>query len=410
MASKLEKQGMTAPASMNVSLSKYSMHLYIGMYYIAIASYQPFLSYWFSQQGLSNSQIGFLYSLGPLIGLMAQPIWGLLSDRFGIGKRLLLSSLLLTPLVAFGYLLAGERFYIYIIVSALYTFLFSAVRPNMEQLTVSHAKANGQSYGNIRVLGSISFALAVTPLGIMYNKFGMNTMFIIHMMTMVLSFAALLLVKTADSGNPKPKAMSAGFRELIRNRYILLFLMCSLLLGIASNFYAVFFPMLVGKLGGEVAQNIGLLNTVSAICELPFMILSGYLLKRFGYFHILALCAMAACLRWFVISLEPTFGVLLASQMLHGITFGLYTAASISFIYEMSPDSLKTTGQTMLALISFNLSSLLASNGGGWIIDRFSFNALYTMGSLLALVAALMFWYMSVMHRREQRNLLNPHE
>lgn len=386
-------------------LHTYSMHLFIGLFYIAIASYLPFLSYWYSQQGLSNRQIGFLYSLGPLIGLVAQPVWGLLSDRFGIGKKLLMSSLLLAPLVAFGYLLAGEKFYIYIIVSTLYIFLFSAVNPNTEQLTISHAKTHGQSYGSIRVLGSISFAIAVTPLGIMYNKFGTNTMFVVHMIMMALSFVAMLIVKPADSSNSKPKAMAAGFRELLGNRYMILFLVCTFLLGIANNFFGVFFPLLVGKLGGEVAKNIGMLYTVSAISELPFMILSGYLLKRFGYFHILAVCALAASLRWFIISMEPSFGMLLASQMLNGITFGLYIAACINFIYEMTPDSLKTTGQTMFALISVNVSTLLASNGGGWIVDRFNFKTLYSIGSLLALVAALMFWYMSLMHRRERHVL-----
>ncbi|AZN38829.1 MFS transporter [Paenibacillus albus] len=185
---------------MNPLNNKYSMHVFMFMFYIANASFVPFLSYWFAQEGLSNQQIGVLYSLGPLIGLAAQSVWGYLSDRYGIGKRLLLVSLLLTPIVTFGYLLSNERFYMYIMVSAVYFFLSLAVKPSMEEITISHARANGQSYGGIRVLGSISFALAVTPLGMMYNHYGINMIFVTYLVTSVIAIIALLRVKPASDG------------------------------------------------------------------------------------------------------------------------------------------------------------------------------------------------------------------
>ncbi|SEN48973.1 MFS transporter [Paenibacillus sp. OV219] len=393
---------------MNPSINKYSMHVFMFVFYISNASFVPFLSYWFSQKGLSNQQIGFLYSLGPLIGLAAQTVWGYLSDRYGIGKRLLMVSLMLTPIVTFGYLLGKERFYMYIIVSAVYFFLSLAVRPNMEEITLSHARANGQSYGGIRVLGSVSFALTVTPLGIMYNHLGINMIFVTYLVTSLIALLALLQVKPSSEGKKaKTNAMAAGFRQLATNRYFVVFLLSAFLIGLANGFNMVFFPLLVNKLGGEVAQELGVLSTVSALSELPLFILSAYLLRRFGYFNVLAFCAGAATLRWFVLSLEPTFQLLFMSQMLHGITFGLYTAAAVNFIYEMSPGGLKATGQTIFAIIAGSLASLIASSSGGWIIDHYDFNVLYTIGSVLALISSCIFIGMSIIHKKSSQGLRN---
>ncbi|AZN38828.1 MFS transporter [Paenibacillus albus] len=201
--------------------------------------------------------------------------------------------------------------------------------------------------------------------------------------------------------------MAAGFRQLAANRYFVLFLLCSLLVGLGNGFNSVFFPVLVNKLGGEVAQKLGMLSTVSAMSELPLFIFSAYLLRRFGYFNVLAFSTGVAALRWFVLSMEPTFQLLFMNQMLHGITFGLYSAAAVNFIYEMSPEGLKATGQTIFAIIAGSLASLIASSSGGWIIDHYGFNVLYVTGSLLALISCSIFVGISIMHKKQHRRLLS---
>lgn len=105
------------------------MHSFVFFYYSSIASFFPFLGYWFSKQYLSHTQIGVLFSAGPVIGLFFQPIWGMLGDRYGIEKFILTASIVLTPWVALGYYFEHQHFYIYVISAIMLANFSSSIGP-----------------------------------------------------------------------------------------------------------------------------------------------------------------------------------------------------------------------------------------------------------------------------------------
>lgn len=374
---------------------KYSIHLYIICFYMANAAFMPFLGFWFLEQGLTNQQIGLLSSIGPLVGLAAQPVWGWLSDRFGAEKRVLMLSLVLAPTFAFGYLLASDVFLVFLVTALLYSLFFTSIAPISDAMTVAHAQRHGQSYGSIRVLGSISFALIITPLGFLYNRTGTDAMFVVHLITMLAALAALTLVPKPKISGLRRESLLSGVSKLLKERHYVWFLLLVLVVAVGNHFNNVFFSVFVGELGGNVSERIGMLNTVSALSELPFFILSAYLIRRFGYFPILMTTALAGAVRWFVLSLEPSFPMLMTNQLLHGITFAMFMAAGVTYAYQMSPEGLKNTGQTLFAVVNYNLANLIASNGGGWLIDYSGFSDLYRTGAILSLLGAAGFWLLS---------------
>ena len=371
--------------------ARYSIHLYIIFFYIATAAFSPFLGFWFMDQGLSSQQIGLLSSLGPMVGLAAQPLWGMLSDRFGAEKRVLMLSLVLAPIFAFGYLLAGESILFLLLTALLYSLFNSSILPISDAMTVHHARTYGQSFGGIRVLGSISFAVVVTPLGYLYDYAGQEMMFFVHLLTMLAALGALTLVGQPQTSGLEKGTLLTGLGKLLKRKTFVLFLLFTFLVAIGNHVNNVFFSVFLGHIGGNVSERIGLLNTVSALSELPFFVLSAYLLRRIGFFPILTATALAGMLRWGLLSLTPSFPILIASQMLHGLTFALFTAAGVTYVYEMSPTGLKNTGQTMFAVVNYNIATLLASNIGGWLIDHSGFSVLYRSASFLSLAGAIGF-------------------
>src|SRR5690606_14666268 len=81
--------------------------------YAAHAIYNTFLPLYFDDIGFSSLQIGTILSLGPFVAMLAQPIWGALSDRAKTKNLILLLlisgsgiAMLLYPLsVNFSYVL-----------------------------------------------------------------------------------------------------------------------------------------------------------------------------------------------------------------------------------------------------------------------------------------------------------------
>lgn len=396
--------------NLNRLLQKYSMHVYVYFFYMTHAALFPFLGLWFYNQGLTNQQIGMIYSVGPLVGLFVQPIWGILSDRFGWSRKILMLNLLIWPIVAFGYKVAGDLFYIYIVTAVLLTVFSCAINPIQEGMTVSHAKRYRQSYGSIRVLGSISFAIAVTPIGLLYNRIGIENMFFVFLVTVLAAFIVLQFIPhhLNDSGEVfQKKSIFHGVQALFKKRYFVYFLITVLFVSMGTSFSNTFYSVYIGTLGGEASGKLGFLNTISALSELPIFILSGRLIKRYGYFPVLTFVALAGSLRWLILSFEPSFTILMINQLLHGITFALFMAAAVNFVFELSPEGSKTTGQTLFAVINGNMAVLVASNVGGWMVDVSGFPLLFRFASVLSLIGAVGFILLS---RSMKRNALANQE
>ncbi|WP_284640628.1 MFS transporter [Paenibacillus silviterrae] len=380
---------------MKFEADKYSMHLYIFVFYMGQAALYPYLGYWFSEQGLSHTQVGIIFSLGPILGLFIQPIWGMLCDRFRMERTLLMLSTLLAPLIAFGYLFAGTHFTVYAVTALGLALTASAMVPIAESLTVRHAEKHGFSYGGIRVLGSISFAVTAGSIGLLYRGTGLQAMFWVYWCLMAVLLATLFLFDKQQGGSGwKRTSLLAGLRPFLAQRRLLLFLLLIFGVSVGSAVNNVFFSIYVGA-GEDAAARIGILNTISALSELPLFVFASRLIRRFHYFRLLCIVALAAGLRWFLISLDPSFAVLAVSQMLHGVTFALFVAAGIGFIHEESPPGLSVTGQTIFAAVSSNLAMLTASNVGGWLIDSYGFPVMYRTTAILCVLSAVGFLLMS---------------
>ena len=50
-------------------------------YFIATGIYAPYLGLYLRAIRLDGAQIGLVASMAPLVGVLLQPLWGLLSDR-----------------------------------------------------------------------------------------------------------------------------------------------------------------------------------------------------------------------------------------------------------------------------------------------------------------------------------------
>ncbi|WP_159881827.1 MFS transporter [Paenibacillus puerhi] len=388
---------------MRTDPSKYSMHLYIFVFYMTQGAFNPYLSYWFAGQGLDNKQIGLLFSVGPVLGLFIQPLWGMLCDRYRLERVILILSTVLAPVFAYGYLAAGPRFAVYMLAAWGLALTYSAMSPIGEALTVRHAEKHGFSYGGIRMLGSISFALTSTGMGMLYARGGLVQMFSVYAGLMALLLVTLLFMEKRPGIEARKRTGSllSGIRPFLAQRRLLLFLLLVFGISLGSAANNVFFPVYVGEMGEGAAARIGLLNTIAALSELPLFLLAGRLIARFGPFLLLTLVGTAASLRWLLLSTEPPFWLLATGQLLHGVTFALFMTIGIRYMHETSPPQLGTTAQTLFAVVSANLAMLVASNTGGWLIDSYGFPPLYRITAGISMACAIGFALMLRGQRRQ---------
>ena len=134
--------------------------------------------------------------------------------------------------------------------------------------------------------------------------------------------------------------------------------------------------------------------------EVLFFRLQGRWLRRLSAHGWLALAGAVTALRFAGMALAGAqLSLLVLAQLTHAITFAAHHAAHhaacIALISQHFPGRLRGRGQALYSALGYGLSGLLGSVGGGWLIERFGFAALYgaaTLAGVLALTCVGLSW------------------
>jgi len=165
-----------------------------------------------------------------------------------------------------------------------------------------------------------------------------------------------------------------------------------LVMGIASSGLHIFLGILIKEIGGNDAL-VGKAFSLGALTEIPIMLSSVVLLRRFSPRSLLSLAYILYFIRLLLFGVISSTVWVLPLNLLHGVTFGLYWIASIAIANEIAPDSLRATVQgTLMAILS--LSGVLGGLLSGWFFDIYGTASLFRIYSVFALVALLLLWFM----------------
>nr|WP_219620133.1 MFS transporter [Bacillus canaveralius] len=129
--------------------------LFLGLYgiiYIGTAIYNTFLPVYLNNIGLSKTSIASLLSIGPLIAILAQPIWGSLGDRSDSKNRILQILLLGSALTILLFPLSEIYIYLLIVI-CLTTFFQTSIYPLSDAITLEYLSRTKWNFGPIRLAG-----------------------------------------------------------------------------------------------------------------------------------------------------------------------------------------------------------------------------------------------------------------
>ena len=61
----------------------WTLFAFNALFYVPGATFGAYIGVYYRSKGMNVSQIGLLSAIGPLLALILQPLWGILSDRRG---------------------------------------------------------------------------------------------------------------------------------------------------------------------------------------------------------------------------------------------------------------------------------------------------------------------------------------
>lgn len=353
-------------------------------YWGAVGTYIPFINLRFAQLGLTGGQIGVISALLPLMTLTVAPALAALGDRRGIRTRIL--ALTIAGMALALLLLNFPRAFPTIVpLMLLLALTRSSVGPLGDSLVARMAARHRLDFGAMRLWGSLGFAVVAILVGAIWQRVGYNLMFPI---TAALLVPVVLTATLLEEGPVVERAARRPFREVGRDRGLIVILAATFLMGAALGMDGAFQGIYVQHLGGG-GFLVGALFGISAFSELPTMRYATALARRIGAPATLLLAYGLFAINYAGFALVRDPLLLLPLTIMKGFGFGLYFASTVRIVDERTPPEWASTVQAVMNAGAGGLAPLVASLLSGAIYDTLGPASIYTTCTALVILAML---------------------
>ena len=361
--------------------------------YAAVGSMLPYLPLYFRSLGFNLGEVGWILALGPLVGLLASPGWGALSDRRR-GSPVVLVGAAATALAGTALLALSTTPFVVIAGAALLGAGIAGLSPIVDARALETAGANRSGFGPLRAWGSLSYIVAVLTTGAAIDAWGLRSSFAILATMLVLTAIVGLALRPAPDDRPFQTAgrplRDAG--RLFGPRGMGTFLLGSFLTWLGMSAVLTFTPIRFGELGAG-ASIVGLGGAIAAGLEVPIMLRFPMLAARFGADRLLIAGSALLAARSIVAALAPDATTLLAASIFAGLGYALFFVAGVTYVSQHVPPELAATAQGIFQGVGNSLSQVAAAAAGGVLAAAFGVAGLFVAAAGIGIVAAAIIAY-----------------
>lgn len=355
-------------------------------FYAGIACWGPYIVLYYQEIGLSGTEIGILNAISPLGMAFFAPFWGSLADSRSAHRLILNAALVTTAVVAL--LMAGvTSFWMVLPLVLVLALIGTSASPLLDSYGVLVSAADGLSFGQVRVWGSIGYTVVVWAIGYAMGDTVSRLFLFCYALALVLTCVATL-------GLPKREqrtqlARWQGAATILRRRDVQVMLLVVFILSIGTNPVFALFGLYIKALGGD-SNLLGATSALAALSEFPIMFLGSRLTKRFGSRRMFIGALLIYSLRVGLYGIAPSPEWVIPVQLLHGCSFGLYLIASVTLMHEIVGPDLAATAQGLLAS-AMAFGQMSGAVLSGFLLDQIGIVAIYQISVGILLVALLVF-------------------
>jgi PPP family 3-phenylpropionic acid transporter len=363
---------------------------YYFFYFAFIGAFSPYFGLYLQSLSFSAWDIGLLMSQMQLMRLFGPNLWGWLADRFGRRMAIirLAGVISLAGFTAFFWL---DQLPAMLVAMAVLAFFWSAALPLVETLTFDHLREESGRYSRIRLWGSVGFIVAVMgtgavldvapPTGVLWVCWGI--------LIGILSLAIVLPEAPAKPHICDELSVAAILRQ---PKVRALMAACFAMSAAHGAFYVFYSIHLAGH--GYSKTEIGGLWSLGVVAEIVVFMLMARLSLRFSLRDILLASFAAAVLRFLLMGWGvESVTVMVAVQLMHGLTFGAYHASAIAAVNEWFPGRAQARGQALYSSLSFGAGGLLGALISGWTWDDWGAGWTFALSSAFALAGFFLVWH-----------------
>ncbi len=374
------------PQSLHTRLAGYYF-----FYYATVGAFMPYWSPYLEARGFSATQIGIAYALSGCSRAAMPYLWGWLGDRNGrkiqLVRQASVVSLVLFLLIPF---MQGVT---HILLAMLaYNLFWQALISQFEAVTLAHLEHTGGDYSRVRLWGSVGFVLAVLSLGPLLDLWGILPLPWLVGVLFAGMAAASFLVPEIKALPHDADAPLASIAQVIKRPEVIALMLACLCSQMSFAPYYNFFTLFLER-HGHARSLAGVLWAIAVVTEIIMFIYMRQVIVRFGARQLLLAALATTVLRWLLtVCLVDNLAALVLIQMSHALTFGVYHACAMHYVYRLFPGRLQGRGQALYNASAYGVGGSLGSLGAGAIWDHLRPEATFLVAALVALIGTWIVW------------------
>lgn len=384
-------------SSSNRKRETLALRSYSFITYATQALVVSFLPLYFLDLGYNESQIGFLYSIGPMISIFANMFTGYISDKRQTIVKLV-RILYICQLIAIGLLHEVNSFSITCFIMTAFYFCQTPINPLNDSLIMLSSKYTKTPYALIRIFGSLGFAVCAYSFGLILKETGTHQTLNLMLITLAASIACTFIIK--DYHSSSKKFDFSGLLVILKQPKVVFFFILLFFISTSHRMYEGFLAVTMRHIGASDSF-VGLAWLISALSEIPILFLLGKYGDRFKEIPLLIIASVMYAIRMFLLSsiTEPHW--LVVTQLMHSITFGIYFSTAIRYMSFLLPDQYRASGQAIFTIVWMGIAGSMSGLVGGQIYAAFGHQLFYQIATAFAIVGAIGF---SIYHFKFSRD------
>lgn len=192
-----------------------------------------------------------------------------------------------------------------------------------------------------------------------------------------------------------------AFREILRERVLLMVLAGFMVAFIACNCLSVYLIDIVVNVGGDTSM-YGVAIFCMAASELPAMALVPLLRRRFSTGTLFMVVGAAYLLRNMIVVCATSVPMVFIGLLFQSTSYGLLTPLLTCYIAEVCSPRSEMLGQTLLSVATTGVGAMVGTVCGGVLQDAYGIQAMLLFVAAATVVAAFMFFVAGARARREE--------
>jgi PPP family 3-phenylpropionic acid transporter len=354
--------------------------------FVAPGFYLPFFPVFLASLGFSPEAIGVAIGIPMGVRLLANPIAGILSDRWGRPRRFL-AILGLGAASAFGLMAVLPETGAVLLLVALATLFWGPAFPLTDAFGVRLARERGVDYGRARLWGSVAFIAANLALGVALEVLppaSIVWLIAASLVLFALSAQMLLRLKT-------PAAAAASAPPKISKRVLLAVFAAACVQSSHAALYA--FGSVHWKASGISSSFIGFLWGAGVAAEVVVFYFATVMLRRFSPTGLILIGGLSAIIRFALTALDPPQALLVPLMTMHAFTFTATFLGMVAIAGESGGEGAQGRAQAFSST-AVSIAMLLATFAAGPLYARYGAHAflfsslIAAFGCVLALLAS----------------------